>query len=182
MSISRLKCLSGGISSERIPLSEGAVPHISLYMSTCGAFPSELTPTLTKMLAGVKVKHILGYNESSILLWNLCSQISSVFKKWIVCDYEVLTEDAQGGKCSQGRYIAFATNAIYQYVKEQHHVMLLQAIYSFVRDGMTFDQCVWPCITLLPPHVSDEAFFLCGDKGAVHPLCTLNVGQIAFAP
>lgn len=35
------------------------------------------------MLSGVKIKHILGYNEK------LCSQISSVFKKWIVCDYEI---------------------------------------------------------------------------------------------
>lgn len=48
--------------------------------------------------------------------------------------------------------------AIYQYVP-QAHVMLLLAIYSFVKDGMTFDQCVSP---LLPSHMilnmSDEAF------------------------
>lgn len=31
-------------------------------------------------------------------------------------------------------------------------------------------------------NMSDEAFFLYGDKGEVHPLCTLNVRQIAFAP
>ena len=83
-------------------------------------------------------------------------------------------------------YSLFATNAIYQYVTQPHHVMILQAIYSFVRDGTTFDQCVWPCITLLPPHVilnmKDEAFSLYGDKGEVHPLCTLSVRQIAFGP
>ncbi len=85
LSISRLKCLSGGINSERIPLSECAVLHISLDTSKCEAFPSKLTPTLTKMLSGVRVKRILGDNKSSILFWNLCS----VFKKWIVCDYEI---------------------------------------------------------------------------------------------
>lgn len=67
-----------------------------------------------------------------------------------------------------------------------YHVMLLQAIYSFVRDGMTLDQCVWPRIILLPPlmilNMSDGAFFLYRDKGEVYPLCTLNVRQIAFAP
>lgn len=101
LSISRLKCLSGGINSKRIPLSERTVLHISLDMSKYEASPSKMTPTLTKMLSGVKVKHILGDNESCILFGNLCSRFSSVFKKWIVCDYEILTEDAHEGKCSQ---------------------------------------------------------------------------------
>lgn len=80
----------------------------------------------------------------------------------------------------------FATNAIYHSVTEPHHVMLLQAIYSCVKDGMTFDQCVWPCFTLLPTHlilnVSYEPFSLWGDKGEAHPRRTFSVRQIAFAP
>ena len=91
MSISRLKCLNGGINSERIPLSERAVLHISLDTSTYEASPSKLTPTLTKRLFGVKVKHILGDNESSILF---LKPLLFFFRFRIVCDYEILTEGA----------------------------------------------------------------------------------------
>lgn len=65
---------------------------------------------------------------------------SSVFKTRIVCDYEILTEAAHEGKMFPGR--PFSTNPIYQYVIRPHHVMILRAIYSFVRNGGTFDQCV----------------------------------------
>lgn len=97
LSISRLKCLQGGINSERIPLSERTVLHISLDMSKYEALPSKMTPTLTNMLSSMKAKHILCYNAGCISYWNLYS----VFKEWIVCDYEILTEEAYGGKCSR---------------------------------------------------------------------------------
>lgn len=48
LSISRLKCLQGGINSERIPLSERTVLHISLDMSKYEALPSKMTPTPTE--------------------------------------------------------------------------------------------------------------------------------------
>lgn len=47
LSISRLKCLQGGINSERIPLSERTVLHISSDMSKYEPLPSKMTPTLT---------------------------------------------------------------------------------------------------------------------------------------
>lgn len=75
--------------------------HQFIYVNRWSVSFQTDTHTLTKMLSGVKVKHILGYNESCILFWNLCSRISSVFKERIVCDYEILTEEAQEGKCSQ---------------------------------------------------------------------------------
>lgn len=67
LSIFRLKCLSGGINSEKIPLSGRAVLHISLDMSQYEGLPSKLTPTLTKTLRGVKIKHIFGFNQSGVL-------------------------------------------------------------------------------------------------------------------
>lgn len=80
----------------------------------------------------------------------------------------------------------FATNAIYHSVTQPHHVMLLLAIYGCVKDGMTFDQCVWPCFTLLPPHlilnVSYEPFSLCRDKREALARRTFNVRQTAFCP
>lgn len=86
-------------------------------------------------------------------------------------------------KCSQKRN---ATNAIHQCVIQLHLAMLLKGMYSFEGADMTFDQCVWSCIALLPPcmilNVTDGTFFLHGDKEEVHLPCTLNVKQIAFAP
>lgn len=66
LSISILKCLEGGINSERIPLSERTVLHISLDMSKYEALPSKMTPTLTKMLSSMKAKHISGHNAGCI--------------------------------------------------------------------------------------------------------------------
>lgn len=116
----------------------------------------KMTPTLTKMLSGMKIKHISGHSESSILLWNLyCFYRVNCLRLWNI-------ERRSSWRKMFPRQ-PFATNAIYHYVIQPHHVMLLQAIYGFVRDGMTFDQCVWPCFTLLPAHLilsmSDEGFF-----------------------
>lgn len=57
------------MNNEKIPLSEGPVLHISSWSSTCEAFPSNLTPTLTKMLYGVKAKLISAYNVSCVFIF-----------------------------------------------------------------------------------------------------------------
>lgn len=125
--------------------------------------------------------HPLG--QKCFLAWTQ-STFCVTMQEWIVCDYEILTEESYGGKMFPRR--PFATNAIYHSVTEPHHVMLLQAIYSCVKDGVTFDQCVWPCCTLLPPrlilNLSYEPLSLWGDKGEAHPQRTFSVRQIAVAP
>lgn len=72
-SIFRLKCLQGGVKSERIPLSERPVLHISLDVSKYERLPSKMTPTLTKMLSSMKAKHIWGHYASCVSHWNQCS-------------------------------------------------------------------------------------------------------------
>lgn len=137
-----------------------------------------MTPTLTKMLSSMKAKPIWGHNARCIPHWNHCSVFKRVncLRLWNI-DWKSLWRKMFPRQ-------PFATNAIYHSVTQPHHVMLLLAIYSCVKDGMTFDQCVWPCFTLLPPHLilnlSYEPFSLCGDKREAHARHTFNVRQIAF--
>ena len=118
MSISRLKCLNGGINSERIPLSERAVLHISLDTSKYEASPSKLTPTLTKRLSGVKVKHILGDNESSILF--LKPLLFFFFQIWNCPWLWNIDWRSSWRKCSRDRCIAFLQQMLYINMSHSH--------------------------------------------------------------
>lgn len=91
--ISWLKCLHSGINRNEDPLIETrSSPHqfkcVKIWSNVF-----KMTPTLTKMLSGMKIKHISG-----TLFY--CGTYT-VFIEWIVYDYEILSEEAHEAKCSQ---------------------------------------------------------------------------------
>lgn len=151
-------------------------------MSQYEGLPFKPTPTLTKTVHGVKIKHIFSFNQSSILFWNPpCSPISSVFKEWIVCDYEILTEE---GKCSldsrfqQLPYINMSYGNIIwcyyrQYIALWGMVRLLINVFDHVSH---YCRHIWSSTWVM------RLSFYTEIKKRPHPLWTWNVRQIAFGP